>query len=79
MATITNKINERKKSDKALLAVLEGFLVGVESNEIIEENVKTSESGDESPYNPEFVEMVLNAANSKNRTTVTSETLWQSI
>ncbi|MBK8390821.1 MAG: hypothetical protein IPL23_16725 [Saprospiraceae bacterium] len=79
MTTITIKINESTKAGKAFLAMSEAFLVGVEGIEIIEKSVKTSESGDESPYNPEFVEMVIKAANSKNRTTVTSETLWQSI
>lgn len=40
---------------------------------------KSNSETEESPYNPEFVKMVLDSAKSKNRTRVTAATLWEDI
>jgi hypothetical protein len=41
--------------------------------------IKEKVDSEESPYNPEFVKMVLDSAKSKNRTRVTAATLWEDI
>jgi hypothetical protein len=79
MTTITLKINERSKAGKTLLNVLQFFTQEKDGVEVIETNLKQKETTVDSPYNPAFVEMVLNAAKSKNRTVVNSKNLWQSI
>lgn len=80
MTTITLKIDKRTKAGKAFLAMTESFLQNVEGIEIIE-NVGTCHSVNEeqSPYSPEFVEMVLKAANSKKRTVVNPNDIWGSL
>lgn len=79
MTTITLKINERSKAGKTLLNVLHFFTQEKDGVEVIESNLNQKKVTVDSPYNPAFVEMVLNAAKSKNRTIVTSKNLWQSI
>ncbi len=58
MTTITLKINERTKAGKAFLAMSETFFKNVEGIEIVETNSKKLKK-EESPYNPEFVKMIL--------------------
>lgn len=71
MTTITLKINERSNYGKALLELIK---VGVEEKKGIE-MVEV-----ESPYNPEFVKMVKEAAASKERYEVTDvNELWESL
>ncbi|WP_432673165.1 DUF2683 family protein [Flavobacterium sp. SM2513] len=41
--------------------------------------VKSSVETEISPYNPEFVKMVLDAAKSKNRTTIDPNDIWGSL
>ena len=79
MTTITLKINERTKAGKTLLSVLNFFTSEKEGIEVIKTDLKKGKIDSDIPYNPEFVKMVLNAAKSKNRTTVSSKNLWQSI
>lgn len=79
MTILTIKINKRTKAGKAFLAMSESFFKGVNGIEIIEQDSKKVKKEDKNPYNPEFVEMVLKSAKSKNRTVVKSENLWQSI
>ncbi|MEQ1732842.1 MAG: DUF2683 family protein [Bacteroidia bacterium] len=79
MTTITLKINERTKAGKTLLNVLQFFTQEKDGVEVIAPNLKQKKATADSPYNPAFVEMVLNAAKSKNRTVVNSKNLWQSI
>ncbi|MFZ4105558.1 hypothetical protein [Flavobacterium sp.] len=79
MTTLTIKINKSTKAGKAFLAMSETFFKGVDGIEIIE-NVSNKKSiKEEVSYNAEFVAMVLESANTKNRTTVNSKNLWQSI
>ena len=79
MTTFTIKINKRTKAGKAFMAMSETFFKGVEGIEIIENVSEKKSKMKEIPYNPEFVTMVLESAKSKNRTTVNSKNLWQSI
>lgn len=41
--------------------------------------IKASSETEESPYNPEFVKMVLDSAKSKNRTTIDPNDIWGSL
>jgi hypothetical protein len=79
MITITLKINERTKAGKTLLSMVNFFTSEKEGVEIIETNSQKLKTNSEIPYNPQFVEMVLIAAKSKNRTKVTYKNLWQSL
>ena len=79
MTTITLKINERTKAGKTLLAMVNFFTSEKEGVEIIDTDLINGKIDGEQPYNPQFVEMVLDAAKSKNRTRVTSKNLWQSL
>ena len=49
------------------------------TNRKVKKEIKTNAETEESPYNPEFVKMVLDAAKSINRTRVTAATLWEDI
>ena len=79
MTTIMLKINERTKAGKTLISMLNFFSSEKEGVEIIETDSKKKKTKNNTPYNPQFVEMVLNAAKSENRTKVTSKNLWQSL
>ena len=71
MATITLKINERTNKGKALMLLLNEYVKGDKSVEIID---------DKSPYNPEFVKMVKKSAASKKRYVVDDvDKLWESL
>ncbi len=79
MKTIALKINERTKAGKTLLAMVNFFTSENEGVEIIETELIDGKIEGEQADNPQFVEMVLDAAKSKNRTRVTSKNLWQSL
>jgi hypothetical protein len=68
MTTITLKINERSKTGKAL-------------KEMIDALAGKSESGVQivSPYDSKFVEMVKKSAQSKNRTHINAQNVWESL
>jgi hypothetical protein len=72
MSTITLKINERSKAGKAFKAMLDVLLnqPGVEIVEIQKE---------ESPYSPDFVEMIKKSAASKNRTKVNPKNVLENL
>jgi uncharacterized protein YjiK len=74
----TIKINERTKTGKAFMAMLETFFKDVEGIEIIEDNSKTAKK-EESPYNPEFVKMVLKSAKSKKSVEINPKDVWGSL
>ncbi len=76
MTTLTIKVNEKTKAGKAFMAMSENFFKGVKGIEIIE---KEHEIEEESPYNPEFVKMVLESAKSKNRTVINPNDIWGSL
>lgn len=72
MKTITLKIDETKKSGKVLYELLQVMRSKKDGVEIIEEE-------EESPNNSEFVNMVLEAAASKERIRIDPANLWESI
>lgn len=73
--TISLKINKNSKEGKAFLKLAKNSL-----SDHHEVNIVSSElDDDESPYNPEFVKMVLDAAKSKNRTTIDPKDIWGSL
>ncbi len=69
MTTLTLKINEKSKAGIALMSFLE-IILKQSGVEVIAEK---------SPYNPEFVKMVKDAAKSKNRTRIAPDNVWESI
>ena len=69
MSTIHIQIDEKTKSGKALLDLVAALSKEGAGVKLIE---------DESPYNPEFVSMVKNAAKESGKE-VTSKTLWQDL
>ena len=75
MTTITIKINERSKKGKAFLEFAKTFIGNDKDISFVEsEDVK-----DKSPYNPEFVKMILDADKSGNYTTLDSKDIWGSL
>ncbi|MCI9843978.1 DUF2683 family protein [Flavobacterium pectinovorum] len=74
----TIKINERTKSGKAFMAMFDAFFKGVEGIEVIETaSEKTKKS--ESPYDPEFVKMVLDSEKRGKYTEVDPKNVWGSL
>ena len=74
----TIKINDRTKAGKAFMAMFEAFFKGVEGIEIVETASKKNKK-EESSYNPEFVDMVLKSAKSKNSTEINPKDVWGSL
>ena len=73
--TISLKINKNSKEGKAFLKLAKKSLS--DNDEV---NIVSSElDDDESPYNPEFVKMVLDAAKSGNYTTIDPNDIWGSL
>jgi len=71
MTTLTLKINERSKAGKAFLEFAKNFFQDNTSVTVVEE---------ESPYNPEFVEMVLDSYKNDKRTVVVNPNdIWESL
>ena len=66
MTTLTIKIDKRTKAGKQFMAMSKPFFNNVEGIEIVE----TDSNKEESPYNPEFVKMVLDAEKRGNYTTL---------
>ncbi len=78
MTTITIKINEKSKKGKAFLEFARTFFANEKDVVVIESKDEMAEVED-GAYNSEFVEKVLKAAQSKNRTKVSAENLWEII
>lgn len=74
----TIKINDRTKAGKAFMAMFEAFFKGVEGIEIVE-TASEKNKKEESSYNPEFVDMVLKSAKSKNSTEINPKDVWGSL
>ncbi|QAA80721.1 hypothetical protein EI546_02805 [Aequorivita sp. H23M31] len=74
---ITLKINKRTKAGRAFLAMLDVFVKDSKGVEVISADSKVSES--ESPYDPEFVKMVKEAAASKERYEIDPDDIWGSL
>ncbi|MEP6806653.1 MAG: DUF2683 family protein [Flavobacterium sp.] len=75
----TIKINERTKTGKAFMAMLETFFKGVDGIEIIERDSKKIKKEEEDFYNPEFVKMVLESAKSNESTEINPKDVWGSL
>ncbi len=74
---ITLKINKRTKAGRAFLAMLDVFVKDSKGVEVISADSKVFEP--ESPYNPEFVKMVKEAAASKERYEIDPDDIWGSL
>jgi len=73
METLTIKINKKSKAGNALISLLESYSDKPGVKIIKEKN-------DESPYDPEFVKMVKQAAANKKRYEVKDiDQLWESL
>lgn len=77
MKTLTVKINERTKIGKAFIAMFDSFK-GFEEIEIIETDSKELKT-EKSPYNPEFVNMVLEADKRGEYKEVDPKDVWGSL
>lgn len=78
MTTLTLKINERTKAGKAFLAMTSSLVKESKSIEI----VTSSSSKEKSPYNPEFVAMILDRYKNLDKTKLTRmnpNDIWGSI
>jgi hypothetical protein len=78
MTTLTIEINQKSKKGKAFMELNREFFAEGKDVKLVDSDDKAL-LDEISPYNPEFVKMVLDSANSKNRTRVTAETLYESI
>ena len=78
MTTLTIKINEKSKKGKAFLAFARTFFAN-EKDVVVTESKDEMAEVEDGAYNSEFVEKVLKAAQSKNRTKVSAENLWEII
>ena len=72
MTTLTVKINEKSKLGKAIVDLLHS---SAKESKVVE----VVEKAKESPYNAEFIKMVLQASKSKSRTKIDPKNLWESI
>jgi uncharacterized protein (DUF2141 family) len=77
MKTLTVKINERTKIGKAFIAMFDSFkgFEEIEITEIDSKNLKTKKS----PYNPEFVKIVLESAKRGDYKEVDPKDIWGSL
>lgn len=76
MTTLSIKINQKSKNGKAFINLTKTSL---SKNEEVNSVLSEAESSDESPYNPEFVKMVLEAEKRGNYTTLDPSDLWGSL
>lgn len=74
----TIKINERTKTGKAFMAMFEAFFKGVEGIEIVEDDYNQVNE-EQSPYNPEFVKMVLDAKKRGDYKEIDPKDVWGSL
>ena len=77
MTTLTIKIDERSKKGKAFLEFARTFFNEGKEVEIVAPVSKNKK--EESPYNPEFVKMVLDAEKRGNYTTLDPNDIWGSL
>mgnify|MGYP003405192717 CR=1 FL=1 len=77
MTTLTIKIDERSKKGKAFLEFAKTFFNEGKEVEIVAPVSKKKKV--ESPYNPEFVKMVLDAEKRGNYTTLDPDDIWGSL
>ena len=78
MTTITIKINEKSKKGKAFLEFARTFFAN-EKDVIVTESKDEKVGVEETPYNPEFVKMVLEADKRGNYTTLDPTDIWGSL
>ncbi len=75
MTTTTIKINEKSKKGKAFLEFARTFFTN-EKDVVVTESKDETVQVEDGAYNSEFVEKVLKAAQSKNRTKVSAENVF---
>ena len=78
MTTITIKINEKSKKGKAFLEFARTFFAN-EKEVIVTESKDEKVEVEETPYNHEFVKMVLEADKRGNYTTLDPTDIWGSL
>ena len=78
MTTLTIKINEKSKKGKAFLEFARTFFAN-EKDVIVTESKDEKVEVEETPYNPEFVKMVLEADKRGNYTTLDPTDIWGSL
>ena len=78
MTTLTIKINEKSKKGKAFLEFARTFFAN-EKDVIVTESKDEKLEVEETPYNPEFVKMVLEADKRGNYTTLDPTDIWGSL
>lgn len=74
----TIKINEHTETGKAFMAMFEAFFKGVEGIEIVEDDYNQVNE-ERSPYNPEFVKMVLDAKERGDYKEIDPKDVWGSL
>lgn len=78
MTTLTIKINHKSKKGKAFLELARPFFDEGKDVKLVEYD-KNDLKVEESPYNPEFVKMVLDAEKRGNYTTLDPNDIWGSL
>jgi hypothetical protein len=78
MTTLTIEINQKSNKGKAFMALNREFFEEGKDVKLVDSNDKAL-LDEVSPYNPEFVKMVLDAQKSKNRTTIDPNDIWGSL
>ena len=76
MTTLSIKINQKSKNGKAFINLTKTSL---SKNEEVNSVLFEEESSDESPYNPEFVKMVLQAAKGPTTRVIDPNDIWGSL
>jgi hypothetical protein len=82
MTTLTLKINERTKAGKAFLALTQNLVKDTKSIAILSSKNPEKLDKKESPYNPEFVKMILDRYKKLDKTKLTQlnpDDIWGSI
>jgi hypothetical protein len=82
MTTLTLKINERTKAGKAFLALTQNLVKDTKSIAILSSKNPEKLNKKESPYNPEFVKMILDRYKKLDKTKLTQlnpDDIWGSI
>jgi len=76
MTTLSIKINQKSKKGKSFKRFTQTSL---SKNEEVNSVLSEEKSSDESPYNPEFVKMVLEAAKGPTTRVIDPSDIWGSL
>ena len=78
MTTLTIEINQKSKKGKAFLALNRAFFEEGKDVKLVDSDDKAL-LDEVSPYNPEFVKMVLEAAKGKTTKVIDPNDIWGSL